>query len=486
VSTPASLARGVEAGGFLFLPSGTTDEVVTAGSRKASAYATGTLSATTGSTAVTGSGTSWSANVDAGMILLTGSDTAILGIVKSVESDTALTLMAPANATHAGVAYRATPAISYALAPGGYSPANQRVFVAAGSRLLRCMDNRIYESVLFGGKVEGSTTYAFASGSGPQRYYPGLIYDPAEDFVELPQGLVVVGGEGVGGSAILFTTSGVWRLTNVAFEITDAYGNPQQQVEQINPDLILWGNAGIARYRGGLVVPAVDDVVLMDGAGATEPVSGNISPLYRSYVKAGYTPGLATVHRGHYFLPIVNGTTLVDVLVCRLDGRKGPGWVRWSGHAAGVGYARRISTARTPSLLGLNSTRVTDLSGCFSPASGNKSDADATAHVLSIVTRDYSAKAHVKAMWREVRARFELTDAASDNPTLTAEYAVGPVAGESWTSIGSWAEGTGEAPTRLAVGKSAQSIRFRLKSSGACASLAVRSLEVFFRGSRKR
>jgi hypothetical protein len=89
-------------------------------------------------------------------------------------------------------------------------------------------------------------------------------------------------------------------------------------------------------------------------------------------------------------------------------------------------------------------------------------------------------------MWREVRARFELTDAASDNPTLTAEYAVGPVAGESWTSAGSWAEGTGEAPTRLAVGKSAQSIRFRLRSSGACASLAVRSLEVFFRGSRRR
>jgi hypothetical protein len=69
-------------------------------------------------------------------------------------------------------------------------------------------------------------------------------------------------------------------------------------------------------------------------------------------VKAGYQPGLATVHRGHYFLPIVNGSTWVDTLVCRLDLERSP-WTRWAGHAAGTAYAVRVgATTRSPKLFG--------------------------------------------------------------------------------------------------------------------------------------
>jgi hypothetical protein len=307
-----------------------------------------------------------------------------------------------------------------------------------------------------------------------------------DDFHQLPSRAQITGADSIGDSCILFTTTGVFVISNMSFELVDAYGNPQQRVEQVSKSLLLWGDPGIASFRGGLIVPGIDDVYLFGLDGTEEPISAAIRPLYRSYVKAGYQPGTAAVHRGHYFLPIVNGTTLVDVLVCRLDGGS-PGWTRWDGHAAALAYAQRIgSTTRSPKLYATAGQRVSDLSGCFVPASANKSDATGTAHVLTIITRDYPVKAMVKALWREVRARFELTDAATDNPTLTAEYAVGPVAGESWTSIGSWAEGTGEAPTRLAVNKSAQAIRFRLKTSGAAASCVVRSLEVFFRGSRKR
>jgi hypothetical protein len=58
-------------------------------------YSTGTITATQGSTSVSGGGTSWSANVSPGMFLfddLGSGNYSFLGVVRSVESNTALTL----------------------------------------------------------------------------------------------------------------------------------------------------------------------------------------------------------------------------------------------------------------------------------------------------------------------------------------------------------------------------------------------------------
>ena len=460
---PEAFARGVVVNGGFVVPrlasSGGANVRIYGGSDNGS-YSTGTVTVTAGSQTVTGAGTSWNANLEAGMFFSSGG---AAQMIRSVDSDTALTLWAPwEGATAAGAAYSAAGVGAISLQADFPTP----IYVAAaGTRLIAAGGDRV----------------AFTSPGGA--VFGGFATD---DYHILQEAGVITGAQGIGNTAMIFTTAGVRAITNLAFDLTDAYGNPQQAQEKISDELILWDNAGIATWQGGMVVPAIDDVFLLGPTGEMVPVSQKIRPLYRGYVKAGYRTGTGAVARGHYFLPVLSGTTWVDTLVCRLDNGE-PGWTRWDGHAGGVAYAREVGeSTRSPKLLSLAGVRVADLSGCFAPAAGNKQDADVTTHVLSVVTRDYSVKAMVKAFWREVRARFELTDAASDNPTLTVEHAVGPVAGESWTSVGSWAEGTGEAPTRLAVGKSAQAIRFRLRSSGACASLALRSLEVFFRGSRKR
>jgi hypothetical protein len=105
----------------------------------------------------------------------------------------------------------------------------------------------------------------------------------------------------------------------MAFDVVDDVGNVQHRVAQVSKDVILWGDAGISAWAGAFVVPAVEDIYLFSPDGTTQVVSEAIRPLYRSYVRAGYQPGAATVHRGHYLLPILNGTALVDELVCRLD-----------------------------------------------------------------------------------------------------------------------------------------------------------------------
>jgi hypothetical protein len=75
------------------------------GSLKTAPYSTGTVTVTNGSKTVTGAGTSWTANVDAGMILRVGSDSAI-GLVASVDTNTQITLRdAWSGTTAAGASY---------------------------------------------------------------------------------------------------------------------------------------------------------------------------------------------------------------------------------------------------------------------------------------------------------------------------------------------------------------------------------------------
>jgi hypothetical protein len=79
-------------------------------------YTTGTLAMTLGSRTLTGTGTSWLANVSSGMYIFGNTSDAsrgnftqtLIGVVKSVDSDTSITLLDVANYTSTGQVYTAT------------------------------------------------------------------------------------------------------------------------------------------------------------------------------------------------------------------------------------------------------------------------------------------------------------------------------------------------------------------------------------------
>jgi hypothetical protein len=432
------------------------------GSLKTANYLTGTVTVTKGSKTVTGAGTSWLANADAGMIF---SSALGVSVVDSVNSDTSITLTREwEDATAAGASYVLRPTLQYNTSSIRSSGAT-RAYVAAGSGLL-----------------------LFAVGSRVHFLDTLLSVDPNE-FHELPSNVNVIGMESRGTSAWVFTTRGVWEIGNLYLDAVDDAGNLQRPVEQINKDVVLLDDYGIAAWDSSVVVPAIDDVYLASPGFELRVLSEGIRPLWRSYVKAGYALGFAAVHRGHYIVSVMNGTTVVDTLVCRLDrpfqtpsGRIVYPWTRWAGHAGGPAYAELVEeTSRSPKLLGLSGLRVTNLTGCMDATSASGQDADSTTPVFTVDSNDYDLGPGIRPNTAEkVRYVYETT---GGTPTVDVSWARG-AEGASFTAA-TLKRGGGSSDgldySAWYVGKKAERIRFRFQCSSQVTSLILRRLEVTVR-----
>jgi hypothetical protein len=255
---------------------------------------------------------------------------------------------------------------------------------------------------------------------------------------------------------------------------------------------VLWGDAGIGGWSGALIVPALDDVYLIDAGGPQGVVSEGIRALYRSYVKEGYKPGIATVYRGHYILPILNSDSAVfDTLVCRLDlrdsrGNTRPAWTRWDGAARGTAWATRTG-AGAPSLFTGRSGYLMDATGVFLPSAANKDDDVAVrpGFDFDVTTRDYDTGPGNRNSISGLRMRYELVDAAADNPTIAASYSTGPE-GAAFTALSTSApENDGSDPYTWRFVKRTRRARFRFLSSGPSANLKLRVVEVLVRPSSR-
>jgi len=255
----------------------------------------------------------------------------------------------------------------------------------------------------------------------------GTVTFNATDYHQVPEGVQVIGLEGLRNALVAFTTGGVWVYSNIGFDLTDSAGNVQHRVDRYSRDLILWGDAGIAAWEGGLVVPALDDVWIMSLGVASEApspfqrISEPISGLYRAYVAAGYRPGQACVHRGHYLLPILNGETVVDVLVCRVDRQEYP-WSHLTGFGAEVPAFVVRTTGSVPELIGTSAGtgRVMDLH-YFEPTLDVARDANQTSHRWALQLRDYATGPLSLNTVTKVRLGYDLGEMHAGPPPVAVE-----------------------------------------------------------------
>jgi hypothetical protein len=502
----AGPTRATVVGGIVFLGGGT----MWAGSKKAADYSAGTVTVTQGSKVVTGAGTAWLANVDPGMLLRVGGNQEY-HVVASVDSNTQITLAEPyVYGGGAGASYVASRFGTAANHFPGTAPAlgapNAEIYATIFNRLLAAFGD----------------TLAFSDGLGSAAPIIGEFQTysfPATNRHKMPGGVQILGVEPLRDTTLVFTTGGLYTVTGMAFNLVDFSGNVQQRLELANRDLILWAKEGVATYGNLLVVPCVDGVYTIGVAQGPELLSKSIALLYQSYVRAGYKPGLATVYKAHYSLPILDASNVVvDTLVCRLDrpikteiGTVYP-WSFMAGHGGNVtGFATRVggaSGARSPQLLAASratGSRILKLGGWWEPTTARKNDADGTTHEWQVEGRDDATGPGNENTIRKLKVWYELIDAGSDNPKITALYSKGSevpglphlgsvlfgsftLAGpdvEFLTADGQAPEDTGRNPFTWLITASSRFIRWKLICQAPCAKLVLRSTEWSVRPSGK-
>jgi hypothetical protein len=438
-----------------------------AGSRRASGsgYSTGTATSTHGSKTVTGIGTAWLANLQPGDTFSTGG---VQGVVASVESDTSLTLVEP----YFGVT-----------ATQGYSAAG--ALVSIPTLLSAVYGSRIQASIANRWVVASGNTVRFT----PQALLPQYVVEFQEDdyhpFPEAVLGLGVLRDV-----LVVFTQGGVYAVSNMGFDLTDAAGNPQQRAELVNSGVVAWGHPGIASWEGTLIVPALDNIWLMDNLGAPTPIGDRILDTYLGYVRAGYKPGVADVIYGQYVLPILDAANnSVATLACRLiptHSDTAMGWTFLEGSDAQVAAVATRSSSNPSLLLGASrqaTSRVLDLSKFFQPSGAVKNDADGTTPSFQVTTTDYPTGGMQSNFVHHVRLQYTLTDAAADNPTIAAEVSVD---GGGWTALTGTAAESSQGEKRWRVNRHAKNVRFRFTVALPSASCNIESVEVLVRHSGRQ
>jgi hypothetical protein len=85
----------------------------------------------------------------------------------------------------------------------------------------------------------------------------------ATSFHQIPEG-GILGMIGLRDAVVIFTTAGVWIISNVGLNLTDTAGNVQHRIDRYSRSLTLWSANGLgAAYEGSLVMPARDGVYLL-------------------------------------------------------------------------------------------------------------------------------------------------------------------------------------------------------------------------------
>lgn len=481
--------------GLLFIGGGT----IYGGSRKTATYSTGKVKVTKGSSTVEGVGTAFLANVDPGMLLRIGAESRVY-VVVAVTSNTTLTIRENYEGATAEVTYTLKP-LETASTP--YQSAS--IYAQAAHRLLACSGN----VVLFS---ESNKPHVWSATIPPQNVV-------VQNKHEIEEGANIIAAESIGvDKALIFHTRGITSIAGLAASIVDANGTSQHRVDKLSSELIAWGPAGIAGWRNSLVVPALDNVYLVDGTSSPVPLSHSIAKTYQQMVLEGFTPGGAWVYRDHYFLPVLDAAgTPVDLLSVRLDrpystrGQTFFPWSQHSGSGAQVAAGAPRSTSQpgdTPAVYGAcNDGKLVDLASYFNPSADVKHDHDGTTPLFSITTRDFPAGQFSIGRFRKFRLLYELEAAAEDEAVITDEIGTGirKEPGARWDEVDwdefFWAASDEETQFELLEGgappnagdmsalaqnawvwylaERARYARFRLQASAPVARLTIRAIEVF-------
>lgn len=235
------------------------------------------------------------------------------------------------------------------------------------------------------------------------------------------------------------------------------------------------GNAIFANPRG---------VYLTNGAGFKSLTAEAGIETYWQSLFSGYDPATwvisGGVYRSAFYVVSVldNNGALKVTLMCnvarpawwRLTNVKGMMWSPALGAADELYYADRATN------------RIVAISGMFSPAAGNKNDADGTAVTPLLEGRLRGEGIGLKAFGFG-RLNYDMRDAATDAPTMAVSVATG-VEATTFAAVSEspLAATTDETRKRFTVAKTSQGVTIRLQQTHASSKTEIYAVEVETRG----
>ncbi len=229
----------------------------------------------------------------------------------------------------------------------------------------------------------------------------------------------------------------------------------------------------VANWNDRVVFANAKGIFMTDGAGWSDLTARAGMSTYWQTTLASYTTSwrlAGGVYRNHYILSVNNGTTLVDAFCINLNSGA---FLRLSNFHGNTFLP--VATGGVEELyMGLaNAGRVAKVSSCWSPAAGVKNDADGVTPTPTFETMAHQGfdRLHRRWIssdglqrWQYIYMRYNLTDYASDDPTLTASYVTTPD-GTSYTDLSpAFAETAATLRARrvISTGNKANSIAFKI------------------------
>lgn len=284
------------------------------------------------------------------------------------------------------------------------------------------------------------------------------------------------------------TISGLAALNNVLLvfspngieRIIGSTPPPNTDMDRAPLSAIGCTDARSITVREGVVYFANPQGIYMTNGAS--PVSltdeGGISS-YWAGLFTGYDPttwSIATgIYRTFLFVCVLdNSAALVTSLMCNVPKRA---WWRTTNMRATM-FTSAIGASEELYYANRDTNRVTALSQIFTPAAGNKNDANGTAVTPAIEFAPFGEGTGVKSFGFG-HLDFDMRDAGSDNPTMAVTVKTGVQADTSTTPAESpLVETTTVARPRFLIGKDAQSCTVALAQTNASAKTEIYAVEV--------
>jgi hypothetical protein len=183
--------------------------------------------------------------------------------------------------------------------------------------------------------LEGNKLYV-SDGPDPATGASRAHSFPTTNIIEFPLDAQGVAIQTIRNQTFVFTTAGLYRVTGLEYEITDADGNPQWTIELLSRETRAMSNASIVTWHQALIVPCLDAIYIVDGVNPPQPISNGVD--WQTVVNSGRALGQAAVFRGYYLLPVETaaGSLVHDVLLPAAAG----------GDAAGAGVPEHAVDVR--------------------------------------------------------------------------------------------------------------------------------------------